>query len=165
MASRDTIAMRILDRAVETEREGIRLYEGAAATVQDAKAKELLLMLANAERHHIRAIEETRKDVQYTYSTHAWKGDFSSELGDEIEAIGRQYLPKSTDEMISASALDAIDAGIKLERDSIAFYLDAQDRVSNTGLAYLFNLLLSKERLHLLLLELHRDIISGARYR
>ncbi len=165
MEQHDDLTLRILDQAIETEREGIRIYEGAAGVVEDAKAKELFDMLADAERHHILALEETKRDISYFYSSHAWKGDFSSELGDEIEAIGRQYLPRSSDEIVSASALDAIDAGIKVERDSIAFYSDAQSRVTNTGLGYLFKLLTTKERTHLFLLELHRDIISGARRR
>ncbi|MFC1935313.1 ferritin family protein [Chloroflexota bacterium] len=165
MESRNETALRALDEAMETEREGIKIYEEAAAKVQDAKAKEIFLMLADAEQQHLSDIEGMKRDVSYTYSTHAWKGDFSSEIGREIEAIGRQYLPKSNDEIFSASALDAVDMGIKVERDSIAFYSDAQNRVTEPGVAYLFNILLVKERVHLFLLELHRDIITGVRLR
>ena len=121
-------------------------------------------MLAKAERRHLSIIEITKEDVRHTYSSYTWKdGGFVSEVGKEIEAIGRQYLPKSTDEIISASALDAINTGIKVEEDSIAFYSDAKTKLTDPGAATFFGLLLTIERVHLFLFELEKDIITGAK--
>ena len=157
-------ALELFDKAMETESEGIKVYEEAAAKAQDVKAREIFQMLAEAERRHLNLIENTKEDVRNTYSSYAWKGDFISEIGKEIEAIGRQYLPKLTDEIVSASALDAINMGIKVEQDSIAFYSDAKNKVTDPGVANLFNILLTSERVHLFLLELlERDIITGAK--
>ena len=158
--SRET-ALGIFDKAMETEREGIKVYEEAAVKVQDVKAREIFRMLAKAEHKHLRDIEKIKEDDRYVYSSYAWKGDFVSEIGKEIEAIGRQYLPKSTNEIISASALDAINRGIKLEEDSIAFYSDAKTKLTDPGAATLFGILLTTERVHLFLLELEKDIITG----
>jgi len=153
-------ALELFSKAMETEREGIKFYEEAAAKAQDVKAREIFQMLAEAECRHLSIIEITKEDVRKTYSAHAWKGDFISEVGKEIEAIGRQYLPKLTDEIVSASALDAINTGIKVEQDSIAFYSDAKTKVADPGVANLFNILLLSERAHLLLLELNKNYIT-----
>ena len=150
----------VFDKAMETESEGIKVYEEAAAKAEDIKVREIFQMLAEAERRHLDIIEITKKDVRNLYSSHAWKGDFISEIGKEIEAIGRQYIPKLTDEVVSASALDAINIGIKVEQDSIAFYSAAKTKVTNPEVANLFNTLLLSERTHLLLLELNRSSIT-----
>ena len=153
-------ALELFSKAMETEREGIKFYEEAAAKAQDVKAREIFQMLAEAERRHLSIIEITKEDVRHTYSSHAWKDDFISEIGGEIEAIGRQYIPKLTDEIASASTLDAINIGIKVEQDSIAFYSDAKTKVTNPEVANLFNILLLSERAHLLLLELNKNYIT-----
>ena len=163
MKPSEKAALEVFDKAMETEREGIKVYEEAAAKAQDVKAREIFQMLAGAERRHLSLIENTKEAVRNTYSSYAWKGDFISEIGKEIEAIGRQYLPKSADEIISASALDAINTGIKVEQDSIAFYSDAKTKVTDPGVANLFNILLLSERAHLLLLELQISYITNPR--
>ena len=151
--------LEVFNKAVETESEGIKVFEEAAAKAQDVKAREIFQMLAEAERRHLSIIEITKEDVRHTYSSHTWKGDFISEIGKEIEAIGRQYIPKLTDEVTSASALDALNIGIKVEQDSIAFYSDAKIKAINPGVSNLFNILLLSERAHLLLLELNKNYI------
>ena len=157
-------ALELFDKAMETESEGIKVYEETAAKAQDVKAREIFQMLAEAERRHLSLIENTKEAVRNTYTSYVWKGDFISEVGIEIEAIGRQYLPKLTDEIVSANALGAINIGIKVEQDSIAFYSDAKTKIADPGVANLFNLLLTSERVHLFLLELlERDIIIGAK--
>ena len=163
MKPSEEAALEIFDKAMETEREGIKVYEEAAAKAQDVKAREIFQMLAEAEHRHLSIIELTKEDVRHTYSSHTWKGDFVSEIGKEIEAIGRQYIPKSTDEIVSASALDAINMGIKVEEDSIAFYSDAKAKGIDPGVANLFNILLASERAHLLFLELEKNYITYPR--
>ncbi len=164
MQSDSEKALELFDKAMETESEGIRIYEEAAAKAQDVKAKEIFQMLAEAERKHLNIIGITKEDVRHTYSSYTWKNSsFVSEIGKEIEAIGRQYLPKSTDEVVSASALDAINMGIKVEQASIAFYSDAKTKVTDPGVANLFNILLASERVHLLFLELQENYIKYPR--
>ncbi len=160
MKPSEEAALELFDKAMDTEREGIKVYEEAAAKAQDVKAREIFQMLAEAERRHLSIIEITKEDVRHTYSSYTWKdSDFVSEIGKEIEAIGRQYLPKLTDEIVSASALDAINTGIKMEQGSITFYSDAKTKATDPGVANLFNILLLSERAHLLLLELNKTYI------
>ena len=163
MKPSEEAALEIFDKAMETEREGIQFYEGVAAKAQDVKAKEIFQMLAKAERRHISLLESTKEEVRNTYSSHAWRGDFVSDIGREIEVIGRQYIPKSADDVMSASILDAINMGIKVEQDSIDFYSDAKTKVDDPGVANLFNILASSERMHLLFLELERSYITHPR--
>ncbi len=157
-------SLELFDKAMETESEGIKVYEEAAAKAQDVKAREIFQMLTEAERDHYSLIENTKESVRNSYSSHAWKGDFILKIGKQIEAIGRQYLPKFTDEIVSASALDAINMGIKVEQDSIAFYYYAKTKVTDPAVFNLYNILLTSESVHLFLLELlQRDIITGAK--
>ena len=44
--------LELLDQALETENEGIKVYENAADKSQDAKVREIFQMLARAERSH-----------------------------------------------------------------------------------------------------------------
>ena len=160
MKPSEEAALELFDKAMETEREGIEVYEEAAAKTQDVKAREIFQMIAAAERRHLNILEITKEEVRHSYSSYTFKGDFVSEVGKEIEVIGRQYLPKLTDEIVSASALDAINASIKMEQDSIAFYSDAKTKVTDLGVANLFGILLASERAHLLLFELEKDYIT-----
>ena len=157
MQPSDKETIQIFDKAMETEREGIDVYEEAAAKTQDTKAREIFQMLAETERDHLNIIAITKEEVRHTYSDYKWKGSFVPKVGKEIEAIGRQYIPRLVDETISASALDAINIGMKVEENSIAFYSDAKGRVTDPGVANLFNILLASERKHLLLLELEKN--------
>ncbi len=156
-------ALKLFDKAMETEREGIKFYEEAAAKAQHINAREIFQMLAEAERKHLSDIENAKEAVGHALSSYDWKGDFGSQVGKEIEAIGRQYLPKLTDEIATAGALDAINMGIKLEQDSIAFYTDAKTKVTDLAVANLFGSLLWSERGHLFILELGKDKITGTK--
>jgi rubrerythrin len=157
-------ALKLFDKAMETENEGIKFYEEAAAKVQNAKAREIYLSLAEGERSHLHLIEGAKKDTRDLYSNHAWTGDFTGEIGKEIEAIGRQHLPELKGDIVSASAFDAVNMGIKVEQESIAFYSAAKDKISAPGVANLFSHLYHFETVHLLFLELLiKDFKPGAK--
>jgi rubrerythrin len=154
----------LYDKAMETERDGMKFYEEAAAKVKDPEAKAIFKMLAAAERGHLKQIEGAKAATIRTYSTHDWKGGFVAELGKEIEAIGRLELPKITDKTESATVLDAVNTGIKLEEASIAFYTNARAQVSDIGVGNLFGSLVLTERVHLFLLQVQKDAITKAKY-
>ena len=98
------------------------------------------------------------------YSSHVWTGDFIGEIGKEIEAIGRLYLPKLKDEIISVNALDALNLGIQVEQASIAFYSNAKTKITAPGVSTLFSTLCNFETVHLLFLELAvKDIKPGSK--
>jgi rubrerythrin len=157
-------ALKLFDKATETENEGIKYYEEAAAKVQDIKAREIFLSLADGERRHVKLIEGAKKDARDMYSSHAWTGDFVGEIGKEIEAIGRLYLPKLKGEIISANALDALNLGIQVEQASIAFYSNAKNKITAPGVSTLFSTLCNFETVHLLFLELAvKDIKPGSK--
>ncbi len=155
-------AMALFDKAIETEQEGLKVYTEAAIKTKDPRAKEIFTTLAEAERGHIRTIEKAKAADLGTYSKMNWKHNFVAKLNQEIDDIGRLKIPEITDEMVAdASALDAINIGIQLEKDSIEFYDNARKQVTDIGIANMFASLLSTERIHLFLLENHRDIITG----
>ncbi len=150
-------ASAIFDKALETEKEGLRVYKEAASKVKDAGAKEIFQMLARAEAIHIKQIEEAKGADLSIYSSREWKGNFNAELAKDIENIGRLVVPKLKDEVADATALEAIDIGIKLEKTGIEFYSKARDQLSDIGAGNFFGSLLATERTHLLLLEMKRD--------
>lgn len=150
-------ASAIFDKALETEKEGLRIYKEAASKVKDEGAKEIFTILAKAEAGHIKQIEEAKGADLAIYSSREWKGKFSAELAKDIENVGRLVVPKLTDEVADATALEAIDIGIKLEKAGIEFYSRARDQLSDIGAGNFFGSLLATERTHLLLLEMKRD--------
>ena len=150
-------AATILDKAIETEQEGLRIYEEAAAKVKDPGAKEIFEMLARAERGHIKMIEEVKAADMAVWSTHDWKGNFKDEITQEIEKIGRLVVPEVSDDQVDATALEAIDIGIKLEKEAIEFYTNAREQISEIGAGNFFGMLISTERTHLFFLEMKRD--------
>ena len=153
-------ASAIFDKALETEKEGLRVYKEAAAKVKDEGAKEIFTMLAKAEAIHVRQIEEAKGADLSIYSSREWKGNFNAELAKEIENIGRLVVPKVSDDAVAdATALEAIDIGIKLEKAGIEFYSNARDQLSDVGAGNFFGSLLATERTHLLLLEMKRDTL------
>lgn len=156
-------AVALFDKAIETEQEGIKVYTEAAAKVKDTRAKEIFKLLAEAERGHVRQIQNAKAADIETYSSYDWKGSFVTKVNKEIEDIGRLKVPKVTDEVADATALDAINIGIQLEKDAIEFYTNAREQVSDIGVGNLFASILSTERVHLFLLENHKDIITGVR--
>ena len=164
MKRRTEELLTLFDKAMETESEGIKFYEEAAAKSQDAKARDIFQMLARAEHNHYSFIEDAKESVGKIYS-HDWKGNFISDIAKEIEAIGRQYIPALKTETISANALEAINMGIKLEQDSIAFYSYAKTRVTEPAVFNMYNLLLTAETTHLLFLDLAKgDYMPGGKY-
>jgi len=48
MKPSEEAALELFDKAMETEREGIKVYEEAAVKAEDVKAKEIFQMLAEA---------------------------------------------------------------------------------------------------------------------
>ncbi len=147
----------ILDRAIETEQEGLRVYEEAIAKVKDPEAKEIFEMLAKAERGHIKMIQEVKDADAEVYAKHDWQGNFKTEITEEIERIGRLVVPEVGDKAVDATALEAIDIGLKLEKAAIEFYTHAREQVSEIGAGNLFGMLISAERTHMFFLEMKRD--------
>jgi len=147
--------LELLDQALATENEGIKVYEDAAAKSQDDKVKDIFQMLARAERGHYNFIENAKESVVKSRSLRDWRSNAASDIGREIEAIGRQFIPMlNTGIVMSATALDAIDIGIKVEQESIAFYTYAKTRVTEPAAVNMYNLLLASENTHLLFLEM-----------
>jgi rubrerythrin len=149
----------ILDKAIETEQEGLRVYEEATAKVKDPEAKEIFELLARAERGHIEMLEEVKASEVATHSNHEWQGNFKAEITREIEKIGRLVVPEIGDKAVDTTALEAINIGIELEKKSIEFYTNAREQVSELGVGNLFGLLISAERTHQFFLEIKRDSI------
>ncbi len=150
-------ATAIFDRALETELEGLRVYEEAEAKVTDPGAKEIFALLARAERGHVAQIEEAKGADLSIFAKRDWKGNFTAEFDKEFASIGRLVVPEVPDEAVDMTALEAIDTGIKLEKAAIEFYSNAREQVSDVGVGNFFGSLLATERMHLVLLELKRD--------
>lgn len=153
-------AAAIFDKALETEKEGLRVYKEAASKVKDPGAKEIFEMLARAEAIHVRQIEEAKGADLSVFAKHDWKGEFKSDIEKDIESIGRLVIPAITDEIADVTALEAIDVGINLEKTSIEFYSNARDTAGDPGIGNFFGSLVGTERMHLLLLEMKKDSMN-----
>ncbi|GAI47455.1 unnamed protein product, partial [marine sediment metagenome] len=73
MKPSEEAALELFDKAMDTEREGIKVYEEAAAKAQDVKAREIFQMIAEAERRHLSIIaiigisQLFRQDTRFVY--------------------------------------------------------------------------------------------------
>ena len=112
----DFNAAEALKIARKLEREGINFYKEILETVEDSKAKEVLLYLLDEEMEHLKLFEKMleRED--------------SESLDDDGEGVldivddGVLTLPKS--EALATDLDKAIQLGINIEKRSLSFYLE-----------------------------------------
>jgi rubrerythrin len=125
--SYDFNAEEVFRMAEQIERNGSEFYRKAAASIDDLKAKDLLLSLAGMEDEH-------EKTFQAMRNTLAEKEIETTVFDPEGEAV--QYLNALADtrvffekEIDLTSMKGILKAAITAEKDSIVFYLGMKDAV------------------------------------
>ena len=130
----------IFEMAQQMERNGATFYQSAAAAVDNAEAKDLLLKLAEMEVKHEETFSHMRSQLGKSEKT-------STVFDPEEESV--RYLRALADmrvffkKELDTSSLEAIlkDA-ITAEKDSIVFYLGMRDAVpQNMGRGRLDNII------------------------
>jgi len=120
-------AVEVLTMAEQIERNGAEFYREAAARVDDAAAKDLLLAFAAMEDDHLRTFSAMKADLSQAEKKGA-TFDPEGEAGLYLEALAntKVFLEKEID----TSGLEGIfTAALAAEKDSILFYVGMKDLV------------------------------------
>ena len=123
----DFNADEIFEMAEQMERNGESFYKKAAASIQDAVQKELLLKLADMEVEHEKTFKNMRKDLSAAAKS-ATVFDPDGEAALYLRALvdTRVFFEKQVD----VSSMEKIlKAAIEAEKDSIVFYLGMKNAV------------------------------------
>jgi rubrerythrin len=160
MAERGFDAARVLEAAEELERAGEAFYREAAEAVSDKQAKSLLLALAAAEVRHLRVIERIRAGLEKSFPVLS-HGQDVSDLATRFKEL---LFPEDPSNILSdtrkPTEIQALERGVRLERESIELYEDAADRGVDPGVSNAFRRLVMEERIHLFVLNQRLDVLK-----
>ena len=151
----------IFEIAEQIERNGVDFYKHAAKKFKDVpELKELLLKLADDEKKHERIFKDFKK--AFTDKT------INDETCDEtalmyLDAIAGQFVfgdkeNKEREIFSSLSKQDIFKFGIKIEKDSILFYLGLKDAIVDPNDKRAIDLLIDEEKRHLTDLTKYSEI-------
>ncbi len=150
-------ALEILREAMELEKDGIKFYSKTAKSCKDADIESVFKQLAEDELNHLEKLELLYDSLA---ENNEWlvMQDMMDEGSRKLEDTD---LFEEDFECEDVSELEAIDRGIKAEKDSIEFYRKAltECRVEAEKGCELFKWLGDFERGHLRLLKEHRKAL------
>jgi rubrerythrin len=152
----DFNADEIFEIAEQLERNGEKFYKTAAAAIDDAGHRELLLRLAEMEVEHEKTFKKLRADLT--------KGEKAGTVFDpEGEAV--LYLKALADtrvffkkEMDTSSMEKILKAAIEAEKDSIVFYLGMKNAVPDNMGQERVDAIIKEEMDHIRLLS--RELVQ-----
>ena len=149
--SYDFNADEIYEMAQQIERNGAAFYRKAAASVDDAAGKELLLNFAEMEVAHERVFAELKKELSEKEKT-TTTFDPEGEAAIYLRALAdtRVFLEKKID---LSSMKEILKAAITAEKDSIVFYLGMKEMVPDDLGKAKIDIIIKEEMSHIKLLS------------
>ena len=114
--------MRMLSEALELEKKGEAFYKEAISTCQNNLGREIFTMLRKEESLHMDRIHKIYKSLK---ENQTWLEDWKPKNADhkDLEVFFKEMVSKQRSKIsVNTSDLDALDLGIYLESQSIAFY-------------------------------------------
>ena len=135
--------------AVGIEKQGTIFYDVMARSTKQPAARDLFIHLANAERQHM----ETFKKMAPEGNNSIVSDDEQHEYDDYLKALVSNAV--FTDEMATGelatrinSDIEALDLGIRAEKDSILFYYHMREIMAPT-LILLLDKIIKEEQTHI----------------
>lgn len=134
--------------ALQTEREGMALYQNAAENAHDPLTKQMFKSFATDEKRHLDALqrfvdEQTFGDVG-SDSAKRFTGSVRTIFSDALKSGGLQA---------SGSDTEAISKAVTFEKNGISFYTEMVQTLSDETAKALCERLATEEQNHLLILE------------
>ena len=162
MSAKQEGEWRILEMAMKLERDGEAFYKDAAARTEDAKGKRMFETLARDEVVHFETLQSIYQSL--------CAGKSCPALETIEKRLGRVKTPhpifpkaKGRAEKAVTHELEALERGIKAEKDSIALYSKGSKEAGANGTArWLYDRLVEQERAHLAILEGEMDYLMGS---
>ena len=146
----DFNAKDIFEMAKQIERNGVKFYEAAAASVSGEVEKEFLLNLAKMEVMHEKTFADMEKELTEAESTETtFDPDNMAALYIKALADTKVFFEKEID---TTSMKEILKEAITAEKDSIVFYLGMKDLVPGKSGSKRIDDIISEEMSHIQLL-------------
>ncbi len=155
-------AWKILEMAMKIEQEGEAFYNDAAANTEDPRGRKLFQTLARDEVIHYEALRSVYQSLR---QEEGWP---------PVEAVERDLGKVDTPNPIfpqpeggqtgkaSTHELEALERGIRAEKDSIELYTKGyKESEGNETARYLYGHLIEQEESHLAILQGELDYLTG----
>jgi rubrerythrin len=123
--------MDVLTFAVEIEKNGKKFYENVAQNSDDPKVKEIFSWLKDQEEQHVLDFEKLLDKVNYYQPNETYSGEYM----EYVKALVDNHVfhtgvdAKALAETVK-SRKDALELGLKFEKDSILFFTELKNVVA-----------------------------------
>lgn len=153
----------LLDQAIDTERKAIQFYTEAAAKASSARARDILLGLADDERQHESMMQEQRQAFELSGACSIEAAQLAAEFAKSF--LRPSIVPSDRRRMealasAAADELEALKVGMGIERAAYRFYTRAAQMVDTPVLGNLYQSLAEWENGHFLALQEMHDFLS-----
>ncbi len=142
-------APEVVEMGVQIEKNGRDFYNMIEKSSKDPKAKEVFGFLKGEEEKHIKRFEAILSEVKKYEPSEAYPGEYFS----YIKTLSEQHVFTKENKGIELAKniktdKEAIDKGIKFEKESIIFY-EAMKKVVLEGEHKTIDKLIEEEKAHL----------------
>lgn len=150
----------IVEIGIQIEKNGKDFYEALSGMAKDERTKDIFKFLAGQEHQHIATFRKILDAVHKYEPPESYPGEYFSYMN----ALANEHIftKKDKGKEIAKSVADdreAIDMGIKFEKESILFY-EGMKKVVPEGQVEPVNALISQENNHLLKLYNIKDALK-----
>lgn len=146
--------MDIFDFAIQMERDGEQFYRDTAARTPHKGLETILILLAEDEKKHARAITDMHRQTGRMEPTAVL--DRAKNVFVQMKAFGGRI-------DLTGDEADLYSEAMVLEQRSIDFYLDRADQVRSEPQRILFRRLADEEQQHFRLLQEMTELIKQPR--
>jgi rubrerythrin len=156
-------ASEILDIAMGIEKNGAAFYQAMSQKTDNNDTRALYEYLMSEEKKHLTTFQNMKGSAGKYHSPESYPGEYmqylkslidSTIFTDEIRA--KETAAKTTDE------LEALDIGIQAEKDSILFYSEIQNIVTESDRHVVYEII-NEEKAHLRQLSELKEIVKKSR--
>lgn len=142
----------IITVAMNLEDEGYKFYDEAARISKHKEMKDVFNKLRDEEKDHYKTFKELLDTLPKTDSRDYF--DISEEIASYLNSLVETGVFKSIDKdsIKKMGETGALEAGVKVERDSILFYTQAMQASTNPKGKETLSKIIDVEREHLVIL-------------
>lgn len=139
----------IVEMGIQIEKNGKDFYDTLSAKSKDEKAKDIFCYLAEQEKKHIDIFEKILQAVHKYEPPESYPGEYFAYM----KALASEYVftKKNKGKEIAKSTKsdrEAVELGIKFEKDSILFY-EGMQKVVPDNQRKIVDALIAQEKEHL----------------
>ena len=140
----------ILRKAVELEREGVKYYARLAGEAKNQYARIFFERMVQEEQDHIQILEDAIGCLKS-----------GSPVNEPSEYEHPLSFPHDV-KVIDASYTQALEAALKMEEESLKYYIEASEKTSDESLKKIYDYLVDFESKHVSMLEKELEFMDTA---